>query len=185
MTNGTIKCGYCKESVSRNGYGKHILSKKHSEQFLKENEKVLKSVKGNKYLSACYVNETVCSICFVCKKFYIDKDTDSEVQRSDCLEHFVKHPDCKAKYLEAVKKVLIVKLPKKDAVSNEEVEKLQKEIKRLKKEVEMLQPDEEENERMERRSQMLEEILGNATDSAELESRFSYIKNNFSLPLFE
>ena len=185
MTNGTIKCGYCKESVSRNGYGKHILSKKHGEQFVKENLKTLKEIKNNNYLSACHINETLCSICFVCKKFYIDKDTESEVQRSDCMDHFIKHPDCKTKYLEAVKKVLVVKPPKEVKASNEEIEKLQKEIKRLKKEVEMLQPDEEENERLLRRSQMLEVIMGNAMDDEELEMRFQYIKNNFSLPLYE
>ena len=196
MVSGVIECGYCKEKVSRNGYGKHLLSKHHQEQFLKENKEEIdeclfklpsKTPKTTINNPAYFkVNSEQCRLCFSCKRFYLDKDSDTTLGRMDAQEHFEKSPNCKTNYLASLKKFTVVK---KKPVDNKALEALQKEVAYWKKEAKYLKDaldtNEEDYDRLAKRSQMLEKIIGNATTDDELDIRLEYIKKKFKLPLYE
>lgn len=193
MVSGVIECGYCKKKVTRNGYGKHLLSKGHQKEFLKENKEEINDcfIHPQKKTPMTTidrpadfkVNKEHCKICFSCKRFYMEKDCDSSYGRLESTDHFNKHPNCKANYLAELKKFTIIK---KVTVNNEALEKellyWKKEAKQLK---DALECNEEEQELKDRRSEMLEVIMGNAMTRDELEIRYDYIKKNFTLPLYQ
>ena len=180
MPSGTIACGYCKEKVSRNGYGKHILSSKHKQEFLKENEKLISSWKQVKSLPSVNIKDVCCCICIVCKTFYVDKDTTSENPRYDSYNHFEKHPDCKKNFMETLKKLLQVKPPK---ASTEEVEKLKKQVKTLQSTISMLETNQEE---MEKENTLMTKMLSKLFPGFyldEMESKIQDMESKSLLPL--
>jgi hypothetical protein len=182
MTNGFIQCVYCKKKVTRNCYGKHLLSRLHREQVVKENKedfcRLILSKSPLTILPNCLIKETPCSLCLCCKKYYIDSDSTSENQRLDAFNHFQKSPDCKANYIQAVKDTL-----------NPKQQKPVKEMLFWKKKAKELQEEidggEDERALLEKRSELLEELIGSALNDDELESRFEFIRKNFSLPLYK
>ena len=196
MVSGVIECGYCKKKVSRNCYGKHLLSKGHQEQFLKENRGIIEECFIHPHKKTPMttidrpaiftINKESCSICFTCKKYYSDKDYGASYGRLEATDHFTKSPDCKANYIASLKKFTVVK---KLPVGNKTVEALEKELRYWKNEASKLKMEiecnEEENDRLAKRSEILEKIIGNAMTDDELDIRFQYIKSKFKLPLYE
>ena len=156
MVSGIIQCGYCKEKVTRNCYGKHLLSKRHQEQFLKENKRVIEEcfIHPHKKTPMTTINRPAiftinkesCSICFTCKKYYSDKDYGASYGRLEASDHFTKSPDCKANYLASLKKFTVVKkapVNTKGAVNTKEVEELKERIAELEVDVEESSKDNE------------------------------------------
>jgi hypothetical protein len=104
MSNSTT-CPFCDESISWVGYGKHILSHKHSEQLLgcrisgaEWKERMLADAECKKmaglYLKTIASGKSYC--CFACKK----------VRRSEDVDHFVKSPGCLDKHKKLLKEFL-------------------------------------------------------------------------------
>ena len=187
MVGHTVKCEYCKKSVARVNYGKHLLSHEHREEFLKDNKDILIAITKAKTpsLFSFSIKETICCICLTCKKHYVDADESS---RDNASSHFERHPKCKEGYIAMASSLLKVKT-KKPVASSAENEKLQKELKRLRNEVDMLQctvdEGEESSERLATYTTMLVKIFGDyGCDDEELERRFTSAESEGKLPLF-
>ena len=191
MVNGIVKCGYCKEKVSRNCYGKHLLSKRHREAFLKENRKVIdecfydsrdkKEITNITVLPIFNVDKESCCICFCCKRFYYNKESEMTLGRLDAHEHLRKNPNCKANYLAELKKFTI---PKKQPVNSiapvntKEVDELKARI------IELEEEAEESAENNMIYFNMLKKMLGTGEVKAMIE-RFEEVQNDGLLPFYK
>jgi hypothetical protein len=167
-----VCCAYCKKEVSRNGYGKHLLSKTHLRQFKEENEKALRS-KMNRNLSLSAnpvkIKGETNYLCLCCKKFY-----SGSVNSKGLLSHFKDNKLCKDAHWEFADKLL----GEFTGSNSKETENLKKRI------VELEEDGEEASENNMRYFTMLKEMLG-TYEINEMESRFNEFKEQGILPLYK
>lgn len=195
MVNHLIECGYCKEKVARTNYGKHLLSKRHKEEFVKENQKEIHLALHREFTTeprttaenVAYfkVNKQQCRLCFTCKRHYFDKITTG-TGREEVMGHFDKYPACKEKYLDELKRFVAKKKP---AVNSDELEKKDREIRYWKQEATLakgaLEDVSEQADWLNKCAEIVLAILGDAGGNIDdLDARFEAIKSQYSLPLY-
>jgi len=168
-----VSCGYCKKELSRKGYGCHLLSKTHIQQFKEENSKAL-ACKMNRNLSLSAnpikIKGEVNYLCFCCKKFY-----SGSVNSKGLLNHFKDNKLCKEGYWNFVDKLLGEFTP---PVNSKETEGLKKRI------IELEEEAEESSENNMRYYKMLKEMLG-TYEIDEMEFRFNQLKEQGIMPFYK
>jgi len=147
MPNAKVECLLCREKISENRVGSHLMSSSHRDELLSsDNRKVLsyrldrlevgKYFDGKNELPTLKVKGTKLHLCVVCKKCYFAEGVN-------CKNHYKNNPACAEGTKDALKQLLLPTLEvKKVGGDGKELLKAKEEIEALKRQLKETKTDE-------------------------------------------